>query len=93
MGIRDLLSLYKALITKENISNFRGKTCAIDMMVWLYKGMYAVNNNPNCKDVVSFVDIINKISASLVAESMEYDSFERIIMSRINNNIISFKKL
>ena len=51
MGIRDLLSLYKALITKENISNFRGKTCAIDMMVWLYKGMYAVNNNPNCKDI------------------------------------------
>lgn len=31
------------------------------------------------------VDIINKISASLVAESMEYDSFERIIMSRINS--------
>lgn len=51
MGIRDLLSLYKTLLTKENLSNFRGKTCAIDMMVWLYKGMYAVNNNPNIKDI------------------------------------------
>ena len=51
MGIKDLLSLYKTLLTKENLSNFRGKTCAIDMMVWLYKGMYAVNNNPNIKDI------------------------------------------
>ena len=51
MGIRDLLSLYKSLLTKQNISNFRGKTCAIDMMVWLYKGMYAMNNNPNIKDI------------------------------------------
>ena len=51
MGIRDLLSLYKSLITKENLSNFRGKTCAIDIMVWLYKGMNAMNNNPNVKDI------------------------------------------
>ena len=51
MGIKDLLSLYKSLLTKQNLSNFRGKTCAIDMMVWLYKGMYAVNNNPNVKDI------------------------------------------
>ena len=51
MGIKDLLSLYKTLLTKQNLSNFRGKTCAIDMMVWLYKGMYAVNNNPNVKDI------------------------------------------
>ena len=51
MGIRDLLTLYKTLLTKQNLSNFRGKTCAIDMMVWLYKGMYAVNNNPNIKDI------------------------------------------
>ena len=51
MGIKDLLSLYKSLLTKQNLSNFRGKTCAIDMMVWLYKGMYAMNNNPNIKDI------------------------------------------
>lgn len=51
MGIRDLLSLYKSLLIKQNLSNFRGKTCAIDMMVWLYKGMYAMNNNPNVKDI------------------------------------------
>ena len=51
MGIKDLLSLYKSLLTKQNLSNFRGKTCAIDMMVWLYKGMYAMNNNPNVKDI------------------------------------------
>ena len=51
MGIKDLLSLYKSLLTKQNLSNFRGKTCAIDMMVWLYQGMYAVNNNPNVKDI------------------------------------------
>ena len=51
MGIKDLLSLYKSLLTKQNLSNFRGKTCAIDMMVWLYKGMYAMNNNPNVRDI------------------------------------------
>ena len=51
MGIRDLLSLYKSLLTKQKLSNFKGKTCAIDMMVWLYKGMYAMNNNPNVKDI------------------------------------------
>ena len=51
MGIKDLLSLYKTLLTKQKLSNFRGKTCAIDMMVWLYKGMYAMNNNPNVKDI------------------------------------------
>ena len=51
MGIKDLLSLYKSLLTKQHLSNFRGKTCAIDMMVWLYKGMYAMNNNPNVKDI------------------------------------------
>jgi len=51
MGIKDLLSLYKTLLTKQNLSNFRGKTCAIDMMVWLYKGMYAMNYNPKAKDI------------------------------------------
>ena len=51
MGIKDLLTLYKQLLSKENISNFKGKTCAIDMMVWLYKGQYAMNNNPTVKDI------------------------------------------
>ena len=51
MGIKDLLSLYKTLLTKKKLSNFRGKTCAIDMMVWLYKGMYAMNYNPKAKDI------------------------------------------
>ena len=51
MGIKDLLSLYKTLLTKQKLSNFRGKTCAIDMMVWLYKGMYAMNYNPKAKDI------------------------------------------
>ena len=51
MGIKDLLSLYKTLLTKQKLSNFRGKTCAIDMMVWLYKGMYAMNYNPKSKDI------------------------------------------
>ena len=51
MGIKDLLSLYKQLLTKEKLSNFRGKTCAVDMMVWLYKGIYAMNNNPSVRDI------------------------------------------
>ena len=51
MGIKDLLSLYKSLLTKQNLSNFRGKTCAIDMMVWLFKGMYAVKSHPKEADI------------------------------------------
>ena len=51
MGIKDLLSLYKALLTKQKLSNFSGKTCAIDMMIWLYKGMYAMNYNSKSKDI------------------------------------------
>ena len=38
MGINDLLNLYKPLLTQEHISTLKNKTCAIDIMVWLYKG-------------------------------------------------------
>ena len=45
MGINDLLNLYKTLLTQEHISTLKNKTCAIDIMVWLYKGVYASLNN------------------------------------------------
>ena len=45
MGINDLLNLYKPLLTQEHISTLKNKTCAIDIMVWLYKGVYASLNN------------------------------------------------
>ena len=45
MGINDLLNLYKPLLTQEHISILKNKTCAIDIMVWLYKGVYASLNN------------------------------------------------
>ena len=45
MGINDLLNIYKPLLTQEHISILKNKTCAIDIMVWLYKGVYASLNN------------------------------------------------
>jgi exonuclease-1 len=45
MGINDLLNIYKPLLTQEHISILKKKTCAIDIMVWLYKGVYASLNN------------------------------------------------
>lgn len=45
MGINDLLFLYKPLFTQEHISILKNKICAIDIMVWLYKGVYASINN------------------------------------------------
>lgn len=47
MGISDLLKLFKPLFQPSNLKAFSNKRCAIDMMVWLYKGLYACNNNPN----------------------------------------------
>ena len=47
MGINDLLKLYRHLMIKEQITHFQGKTCAVDMMVWLYRGVYASINNPS----------------------------------------------
>ena len=102
MGIRDLLSLYKTLLTKENLSNFRGKTCAIDMMVWLYKGMYAVNNNPNIKDIylnfpLKMLTILkeNGINCIAVFDGNILPAKLKEIQERINckiaNNILASK--
>ena len=78
MGIRDLLTLYKTLLTKENLSNFRGKTCAIDMMVWLYKGMYAVNNNPNIKDI--YLNFPLKMLTILQTEVIQLEHIKQMMI-------------
>ena len=46
MGINDLLLLFRHLKIKEQITHFQRKTYAVDMMVWLYRGVYASINNP-----------------------------------------------
>ena len=102
MGIRDLLSLYKTLLTKENLSNFRGKTCAIDMMVWLYKGMYAVNNNPNIKDIylnfpLKMLTILKENGINCIAVfdgnilPAKLKEIQEIINCKIANNILASK--
>lgn len=45
MGIPDLLKQYTPLIQHIHLSKFKHKTCAVDMMLWLYKGVYASLNN------------------------------------------------
>ena len=45
MGIPDLLKQYAPLIQHIHLSAFKHKTCAVDMMLWLYKGVYASLNN------------------------------------------------
>lgn len=44
MGIRDLLKMCQPLIKKISLSKLKGKTAGIDMMGWLYKGLYASMN-------------------------------------------------
>jgi len=41
MGIKNLLKLLKAVTVKAKITNFSGKTAAIDASAWLYKGIYS----------------------------------------------------
>jgi exonuclease-1 len=42
MGISELLKVLKPiLLDKTHISEFKGKTAAIDIMTWIYKGVYA----------------------------------------------------
>lgn len=45
MGINDLLKLYHPVIRNIHLSEFKGQKCAVDMMVWLYRGVYASLNN------------------------------------------------
>ena len=63
MGIKGLLSMLKAVTQNVHISRFKGRTVAIDMMSWLYKGTYAIadelirnfeNPNERCLSFIGF---------------------------------------
>lgn len=58
MGIQGLFKLLKPIIKEKNLKSFEGQTCAIDMMWWLYKGVYScsyeVANNSNSFNYLSF---------------------------------------
>ena len=41
MGIQGLFQLLKPIIVETNLREFEGQTWAIDMMCWLYKGVYS----------------------------------------------------
>lgn len=41
MGIQGLLQIIKPCMQERDMSHFAGKTAAIDIMVWLYKGAYS----------------------------------------------------
>ena len=41
MGIQGLLPILKPCMREVQASEFKGKTAAIDVMVWLYKGAYS----------------------------------------------------
>jgi exonuclease-1 len=41
MGISELLKIMKPIIIEKHLSDFKGKTAAVDMMAWIYRGVYA----------------------------------------------------
>jgi exonuclease 1 len=41
MGIQGLFQLLKPIIKQENLKDFEGQTWAVDVMCWLYKGLYS----------------------------------------------------
>jgi len=41
MGIQNLLSILKPLGRNEYIGAYEGKTAVVDVMTWLYKGVYS----------------------------------------------------
>ncbi|CAI2364037.1 unnamed protein product [Moneuplotes crassus] len=41
MGIQGLFQLLKPITKQENLRDFEGQTCAIDIMGWIYKGVYS----------------------------------------------------
>ena len=41
MGIQGLLPLLKSIQVHTHLSEFRGKTLAVDAYVWLHRGAYA----------------------------------------------------
>lgn len=41
MGIVDLLKVLRPCLVKTHISEFRGKVAAVDMMNWIYRGVYS----------------------------------------------------
>ena len=47
MGVHDLLKIFKPVLKKIHISEFKGKTVAVDMMTWLYRGVYSCCNELN----------------------------------------------
>ena len=71
MGINDLLNLYKPLLTQEHISTLKNKTCAIDIMVWLYKGIYASLNNQ--KDQKEKNDIYLNYPLKMISLLLSFD--------------------
>jgi exonuclease-1 len=41
MGISELLKVLKPILSEAHISEFKDKTAAIDIMAWIYRGVYA----------------------------------------------------
>jgi hypothetical protein len=42
MGIKRLYTFFKPSFQEKHISEFQGKTCAIDMMGWIYQGFFSL---------------------------------------------------
>lgn len=47
MGIHDLLKIFKPVLRQIHISELKNKTVAIDIMTWLYRGVYSCCNELN----------------------------------------------
>jgi exonuclease-1 len=67
MGIDGLLKFLEPITVREHISSFQGKTAAIDIMSWLYKGCYRcafeLNQNIECNTFLFYIfemlDLLN----------------------------------
>ena len=54
MGISELLKMLKPIIRQSDISEFKGKKVGVDIMSWIYRGIYASSielNNGNQSDL------------------------------------------
>ena len=47
MGIHNLLAFLKPVIKKGSVKQFRGKTCVIDIMSWMYRGAFSCAAGPS----------------------------------------------
>lgn len=106
MGINELLKILRPHIIEKHLSDFQGKTAAVDMMAWIYRGAYAsavdVNQGKKSDLYLNFPMKMlallqsNAISPIAVFDGRSLKAKENIESERLENknkNLTQAKKL